>query len=260
MLKISKTGLNKMLKKQPFDNTGSNHNHYRHLAFGIIRTLAIALATQGISHRVIAQPASPQTISPQTISQSTSQTNSNNNLSVEAVANHLEGIMSTTAQAESDPNFVGVQMTTCRIDVSEPQPDSIYLYQEQALTESLNAPYRQRFLQINPGENNRIQSLTFKPENNDKWIGFCNQANRNISSTEIGEPACTVSLRIASIGGFVGSTPTGGCAANVRGAVTITNVVVLHDRGMDTWDRGFDAEGNRVWGAQDTPYQYRRDR
>jgi len=27
---------------------------------------------------------------------------------------------------------------------------------------------------------------------------------------------------------------------------------------MNTWDRGFDATGNQVWGAKDKPYQFRR--
>ncbi|MEL7227355.1 MAG: chromophore lyase CpcT/CpeT [Cyanobacteria bacterium J06576_12] len=178
--------------------------------------------------------------------------------SVEAVAAHLEGVMSTAAQAESDSNFVGVQMTTCRVEMSDSQPNSVFLYQEQALVEDLNSPYRQRFLQIVEGDNNRIDSRTFKPEESDRWVGFCTQPTRAVSTADIGPQTCSVALRAAAIGGFVGSTPAAGCVANVRGAVRITNVVVLHSQGMDTWDRGFDAAGDQVWGAEDTPYRYRR--
>lgn len=181
-----------------------------------------------------------------------------NRASVEAVAAHLEGIMGTERQAEGDSNFVGVRMTTCRVVISSSQPDSIYLYQEQALIENLDSPYRQRFLQIAPGENQRVDSLTFKPENSHDWIGLCTRPNPTVSLDDLGEVACTISLRAASIGGFVGSTPAEGCPASVRGAVKITNVVVLHEAGMDTWDRGFDEQGNQVWGAQDIPYRYRR--
>lgn len=179
-------------------------------------------------------------------------------LSVEAVAVHLEGVMSTAAQAESDANFVGVQMTTCRVTISSSQPESVYLYQEQALLENISSPYRQRFLQIVPGAHQRVDSLTFKPENSHDWIGLCAQPSPTVSLDDLGEVTCTVSLRASSIGGFVGSTPLTGCAANVRGAVRITNVVVLHEAGMDTWDRGLDEQGNQVWGAQDIPYRYRR--
>lgn len=178
---------------------------------------------------------------------------------VEAVVNYLEGTMSTVAQAASNPNFVGVQMTTCRITSPDAQSGSVYLYQEQALIEDLAAPYRQRVLQIIPGNNNRIDSRTFRPDTLEAWAGLCTRPEQPLfTSAALGEPVCTVSLRPSSVGGYVGSTPKGGCSANVRGAVSITNVVVLHEDGMDTWDRGFDAAGNQVWGAENVPYRYRR--
>nr|MBX2862941.1 hypothetical protein [Leptolyngbyaceae cyanobacterium MAG.088] len=39
--------------------------------------------------------------------------------------------------------------------------------------------------------------------------------------------------------------------------VRLTNTIVLHQDGMDTWDRGFDSNGLQVWGAEAEPYQYR---
>ena len=259
------------LIKQPPDNTGSNYDNRCRLAFVIIKGFAFTVAASALSvafsrpfnrYQAIAQPVPTPPASTPPVSTPAHSADAAHQ--IEAVANYLEGVMSTTEQAENDPNFVGVQMTTCRIEVSAPQPDSIYLYQEQALTASLDSPYRQRFLQItpetDPGDSSRIESRTFKPDNTEDWRGLCDQPSRVVASTELGEQACIISLRPAAIGGFVGSTPAGGCATTVRGAVSITNVVVLHDRGMDTWDRGFDAEGNRVWGAQDVPYQYRRER
>ncbi|MEL6605783.1 MAG: chromophore lyase CpcT/CpeT [Cyanobacteria bacterium J06614_10] len=182
---------------------------------------------------------------------------------VEAVVAHLEGVMDTTEQANHSDDFVGVQMTTCRVEVTEPETTAtetggVYLYQEQALVESLASPYRQRFLHIVPGDNYRIASHSFKPDSPEALVGLCEQPSpRAISAADMGEQVCTVSLRASAVGGFVGSTPLGGCVASVRGAVSITNVVVLHEDGMDTWDRGFDAAGTQVWGADSTPYQYR---
>ncbi|MEO1620979.1 MAG: chromophore lyase CpcT/CpeT [Cyanobacteria bacterium J06632_3] len=191
--------------------------------------------------------------------------------SVESVVSYLIGTMDTTAQAAVNPNFVGVQMTTCPVSVVGANVganrNSVYLYQEQALTENLDEPYRQRFLQITPGAGDRIDSHTFKPDSPERWIGLCAaladsagseaSAMGEIAIADLGERTCTVSLRVSNIGGYVGSTPTGGCATTFRGATSIHNTVVLHDRGMDTWDRGFDAAGNQVWGAEDIPYQYR---
>ena len=179
-------------------------------------------------------------------------------LSITAVADRLVGVMDTSAQADADSNFVSVQMTTCRVAIADSAADSVYLYQEQALSEDLSAPYRQRFLQITPGDRQRIDSNTFKPENPEQWIGLCDRAaaERQVPAEALGDRVCTVALRASPLG-FVGSTPRSGCPTNVRGAASITNIVVLHEGGMDTWDRGFDAAGNQVWGAEETPYQYR---
>ncbi|MBK4732583.1 hypothetical protein JJD41_22340 [Oxynema sp. CENA135] len=41
----------------------------------------------------------------------------------------------------------------------------------------------------------------------------------------------------------MGETPATDCPTNYKGAVRITNSVVLNGDGMETWDRGFDAAG-----------------
>ena len=80
------------------------------------------------------------------------------------------------------------------------------------------------------------------------WINGCNQAAPQLVQEDLGESVCSVYLK-PLIAVYVGNTPTGGCPANVRGAVKITNTIVLHADGMDTYDRGFDAAGNQVWGG-----------
>lgn len=174
---------------------------------------------------------------------------------VDAVADHLSRTMDTTAQAERNARFVGVQMTTCSVTV--PDQNGIYLYQEQALSNSLETPYRQRFLHIDLNHDaTRVESRTFKPSTPEQWTGLCQQTNPTIDPSELGRLVCVVSLRPSTLG-YVGSTPDEGCPVNLRGAVRLTNTIVLHQAGMDTWDRGFDATGEQVWGAQTEPYQYR---
>ena len=174
---------------------------------------------------------------------------------VDEVVAHLTQTMDTTQQAAENARFVGVQMTTCSISVIG--QEGTYLYQEQALSESLESPYRQRFLHIGLSDDaTRVESRTFKPPVPDRWTGLCRQAYPTIASGDLGNLVCTVGLR-PSILGYVGSTPNTGCPVNLRGAVRLTNTIVLHQDGMDTWDRGFDADGIQVWGAQTAPYKYR---
>jgi hypothetical protein len=181
----------------------------------------------------------------------------------EEVATRLIGVMDTSVQAAANPKAPSVRMTTCKVTVKNgatPHDGTIFLYQEQALTSNLTQPYRQRFLQISPRPYSQsVQSLSFKPIQTETWTGFCNRPenDRILAATDLGQPVCSVFLRqVREV--FVGSTPVDGCPANFRGAVRITNRVVLSTTGMETWDRGFDAQGKQVWGAQSSSYQYRR--
>ncbi|MGK7876615.1 MAG: chromophore lyase CpcT/CpeT [Xenococcaceae cyanobacterium] len=177
---------------------------------------------------------------------------------LESVVSHLVGVMDTSAQAAANPDVPNIRMTTCKVQLAE-DPNSVYLYQEQALTQRLSQPYHQHFLQIKSSADAQIvESKSFKPLNPEIWIGLCNklESQRLIKSSDLGESVCIVFLRpLITI--YIGQTQPGGCPTNVRGAVKITNTIILHSTGMDTSDRGFDADGNQVWGAVDQPYQFR---
>lgn len=185
---------------------------------------------------------------------------------VEEVVKHLVGMMDTSAQAANNPKVSRVQMTTCKVQVQDAAPSerdrpAVFLYQEQALAEKLNQPYRQRFLRIAPSRDSKtVESLSFRPrpEQMQAWVGFCQrpERDRQITRNDLGTPVCSVWLK-RSGEEYLGRTPVDGCPANVRGAVRITNRVRLWAAGMDTWDRGFDAQGRQVWGAESDAYQFR---
>ncbi len=183
---------------------------------------------------------------------------------VDAVASRLEGVMDTAAQASANPKAPNVRMTTCRVTLATgtlpPETDSVFLYQEQALAKDLTKPYRKRFLQISSSPYSQsVRSRSFKPTSPSTWINFCAKParDRTIKSGDLGTAVCSVFLK-PSGDDYIGNTPADGCPANVRGAVRIKNHIVLHVNGMDTWDRGFDAVGKQVWGAQSDSYQFRK--
>ena len=186
----------------------------------------------------------------------TAQITPNHLQDLQAVASHLVGIMDTSAQAAVNPKRVSVRMITCQVQVDQ-EPDTIYLYQEQALSKRLDRPYRQRILKLSTTEDGQTESRSYKLQEVSRWMGLCqkNQEARQLQSADLGEAVCSVFLKpVISI--YVGQTQPGGCPTNMRGAVKITNTIILHSQGMDTWDRGFDAEGKQVWGADNEGYQY----
>ena len=167
--------------------------------------------------------------------------------SVELVVDRLVGIMDTTKQAATIKKAPSVRMTTCKIKVLDADPNSIYLYQEQALSKKLKQPYRQRFLQIKSTDRaNTISSISFKPKKPQNWTGLCDRIEPIITSKDLGKSVCRVDLK-PLINVYIGQTKPGGCPTKFRGATTITNTIILHDRGMDTWDRGFDFNGKQIW-------------
>ena len=73
---------------------------------------------------------------------------------VDEVVSHLDGAMDTSTQAKAKPNAPNVRITTCKVKMQDAgvfnRPDAVFLYQEQALSQRLTSPYRQRFLRIAP--------------------------------------------------------------------------------------------------------------
>jgi hypothetical protein len=176
---------------------------------------------------------------------------------VQDVVEHLVGVMDTSAQAATQTDAPDVRMTTCQIRV--PDSEAIFLYQEQALSQNLDSPYRQRFLRLAPSaEGDIVESKAYKPLNSETWTRLCDRApeDRTVQESEMEDVQCSVFLMPANEM-YIGNTQAGGCETNVRGAVRITNTILLHSAGMDTWDRGLDALGNQVWGADGQAYQYR---
>lgn len=68
---------------------------------------------------------------------------------VQEVVSHLDGAMDTSAQALAKSNAPSVRIITYKIRVKDAAKSlnrpSAFLYQEQAMTQRLSKPYRQRF-------------------------------------------------------------------------------------------------------------------
>lgn len=69
---------------------------------------------------------------------------------------------------------------------------------------------------------------------------------------------CAVVLRRTEQGPFEGGTVGTGCASSLRGAAPAPSEAELTSGGLTSRDRGFDADGNRVWGAAGGSYVFDR--
>ena len=179
-----------------------------------------------------------------------------------AIADRLVGVLSTAEQARSNAEAPDVRMITCEVTVADrpaATEPTIFLYQEQALRDRPEQPYRQRFLRLSPTESGAIESAGFEPSDREAWVNFCQQTERSIRTADLGKHRCSIFLQPVG-NDYLGETPPGGCPANFRGATHITNRVWLMPDGMETWDRGLDDRGNQVWGAEGEPYRFQKVR
>ncbi|KAJ0053086.1 hypothetical protein Pint_01301 [Pistacia integerrima] len=78
---------------------------------------------------------------------------------------------------------------------------------------------------------------------------------------DIGEHLTTVYLRRCDRGKrclYEGSSPPGGFPNSWNGATHCTSeLAVLKNNEIHTWDRGYDDDGNQVWGVKEGPYEFK---
>ncbi|XP_050875105.1 chromophore lyase CRL, chloroplastic isoform X2 [Lathyrus oleraceus] len=153
------------------------------------------------------------------------------------VAHSLTGEKYSKDQASRDPdNYFNIRMRTC--PAAELVDGSEVLYFEQAFWRSPQKPFRQRFLMAKPCP----KELTCDVE-------------------DIAEHLTTIHLKRCSRGKrclYEGSSPPGGFPNSWNGATYCTSeLAVMKKSEIHTWDRGYDDDGNQVWGQKEGPYKFK---
>lgn len=129
-------------------------------------------------------------------------------------------------------------------------PDALYI--ETARADSVDRPYRSAFLQFYRRQGRiRLRTLEIRDPNhpiNNLLIGMwaLPEFMPDISRDQM---IATLDLEFTGVdGGWIGETPYPYPTAT-GGAVEMTSRLKVTPGGIETADRGFDAEGNVVWGA-----------
>lgn len=173
----------------------------------------------------------------------------------------LTGRFDSSAQAQEDARYFAVQLRTCRIDV--PALGAQVLYVEQAMMTALDQPYRQRVYAISDRDDGAVVSVVNELVQPERFVGFCDLGATDqagimpVAEDIVPLPGCAVTLT-ATDDGFSGSTDGKACLNDHNGAVYATSEVTLTDAGIESWDRGYDANDAQVWGAVAGAYRFDR--
>mgnify|MGYP002630446585 CR=1 FL=1 len=180
---------------------------------------------------------------------------------VATLGQNLVGVFDSEEQSIDDPRYFAVQLVTCSVHAPDLGDDVVYV--EQALAENPGAPYRQRVYVLDGDNLSKTATTTVHAlVDPDAAIGLCDGDLVTFDASDvILRTGCGVVMEWdAADEAFVGGTADTSCESTMNGASYATSEVWVGRDRIDSWDRGFDVDGEQVWGAEAGAYQFlRRD-
>lgn len=172
------------------------------------------------------------------------------------VAKMMQGHFSSEKQAKKDSAFYDIRLKI--IPIWESRTDAIWMYVEQALSTMQDKPYRQRVYKLTELGDGNFESAVYTMEDPLRFVGNEESLDKlNPDSISLRQ-GCSVFLERISKKKYEGGTNEKTCESNMRGATYASSVVTLTPKYLLSWDRGFDREGNQVWGAEKGGYMFRK--
>jgi hypothetical protein len=173
-------------------------------------------------------------------------------------ASLMTGQFDSSEQARNQSGYLEILLSMQPIWEGR-DPGVRWFYVEQATAEEPDKPYRQRVYRLSLNHAGEVVSEVFVLDEPVRYIrGWETGALAGLAEDKLElRPGCEVYLRRAGEG-FRGATRGKGCGSNLRGARWASAEVELDAGGLRSWDRGFDASGQQVWGAAAGPYRFKR--
>lgn len=178
------------------------------------------------------------------------------------LVNWMSGSFNSAAQAQRDTDYFDISLHMHPIwpQLSNDQ-QGYWLYVEQAMSARADKPYRQRIYKVEKIDAQTFRSSVFLIPEESKYIGAWRtpQVFDALTPSQLdAREGCAVHLSLQPDGSFQGSTLGKGCESTLRGATYASSKVSINNKGIDSWDQGFNAQDAQVWGATKGGYEFRR--
>lgn len=170
----------------------------------------------------------------------------------------MSGHFSSEEQAIEDSSFFNINLVM--FPIWEKNKEAKWLYVEQAVTEYIDRPYRQRVYRLSKTADNMMESRVFALNNPAKYIhGWDNPDifNQITPDSLVLRQGCAVYLKKKG-NCFTGSTNDKDCVSTLRGATYATSIVTVCEDEVVSWDQGWDSSDEQVWGAVKEGYVFKR--
>lgn len=169
----------------------------------------------------------------------------------------MSGKFSSEAQSLEDPEFFHISLVMQPI--WKGAQDGYWLYVEQAMASTPEAPYRVRVYHLYQEDEYTLVSQVYEIENEADFAGKIHQAQALDALTRenlLHKDGCGIYLKKVGKQKFEGATKEQACPSSLRGASYTTSKVQLDKNGMTSWDQGWNAQGEQVWGATKGGYRF----
>jgi hypothetical protein len=178
---------------------------------------------------------------------------------LEKLASWMTGSFSSVEQAKQDTSYYEIVLKTVPIWTN--LNAGYWLYVEQAVAAAPDRPYRQRvyhILQLNPG---LFESEVYTIEEPEKFIGAYETPETLTELTPDNvslKQGCSIILRKIDDATFEGNTVGKHCQSTLHGARYAESEVIVTKEALISWDKGFDDQGNPVWGPEKAGYIFQK--
>ncbi len=170
------------------------------------------------------------------------------------LAKAMKGSYTSTAQHLKDTtNYFDIRLQIKPI--WKKQKDGFWFYVEQAVATSIDKPYRQRVYHLIENNDGSFSSFIFTFNDPLRFTHHPKLLEKVLTIDSLQErKGCDVKLKIDEKGNYAGSTDGKSCPSDRKGASYATSDVILIPNELHSWDRGYNMQGEQVWGATEGAY------
>ena len=177
---------------------------------------------------------------------------------VNQLTDWMTGEFDSSEQAKQDSAYLDISLNITRI--WSDKTNGIWLYVEHAPSDSLDEPFRQHVYFVSEINENEISLDMYDLTDPDAFVGAWNDPSEFAQITPFDlnyQDGCTIFLFYDGFQ-FSGDTNENSCKNTLRGASYSTTDLIILPETIKKWDRGFDEDGNQVWGVDDGPYIFKK--
>ncbi len=169
------------------------------------------------------------------------------------------GSFTSELQAKQDARYDAITWHIAEIWQDDDAAER-WLYTESWMP-GAPAPYMQRITRLRLDEDGSIVARRYTLPEAPRFVGAWNEPARfsALKPADLTDlPGCDAVITRAGSGRFEGGTSGARCRNSYKGASYAVSQSVLTADEFVNWDRGFDADGNQVWGPAAGGYHFRR--